>query len=265
MRRFTCSEGRLAIGARGRECGYYFAMQSKAATVAEYIASLPDDRKAAIEAVRKVILKNLGKGYAEGMTYGMIGYFVPHSVYPAGYHCDPKMPLGFAGLASQKNYMSLYIMPLYMSGDGGQEPELLEWFRGAWAKTGKTLDMGKACIRFKRLEDLPLDVIGEAIRRVPAELYIQQYEAALAASRSKVANKVASKGASKVASNRSGEVKADHNAAKPAVKKATPSMGASKPTGKASGQASGKPMKLAAKVSTGIGKPQVASVKKKAR
>ena len=236
-------------------------MQSKTATVAEYIASLPEDRQVAIEAVRKVILKNLGKGYAEGMTYGMIGYFVPHSVYPAGYHCDPKLPLGFAGLASQKNHMSLYMMPLYMSGDGGQEPELLKWFRGAWDKTGKKLDMGKACIRFKRLEDLPLDVIGEAIRRVPVELYIQQCEAALAAPRSKVA--------SKGGSNKSGEVKADHNAAKAAVKKATASRGVSKPTGQVSGQvpgkSSGKPMKLAAKVSAGVEKPQVAGVKKKAR
>ena len=121
----------------------------------------PADR-AAIEAVRKVILKNLDKSYAEGMQYGMIGYFVPHSVFPAGYHCDPRQPLPFAGLASQKNYMSLYLMGAYGPGEEAR------WIEQQFAKAGKKLDMGKCCIRFKKLEDLPLDVIGEAVRRVPA-------------------------------------------------------------------------------------------------
>jgi hypothetical protein len=93
-------------------------------------------------------------------------------VYPAGYHCDPKQPLPFAGLASQKNYMSLYLMCTY--GDS----ELSRWFREAWAKTGKKLDMGKSCVRFKKLDDLALDVIAEAIRRVPAKMYIERCEAA---------------------------------------------------------------------------------------
>ncbi|MFN0131402.1 MAG: DUF1801 domain-containing protein [Phycisphaerales bacterium] len=149
-------------------------MQSKAATVAEYLASLPEDRRAAIGAVRKVILSNLDKGYVEGMQYGMIGYAVPHSVFPHGYHCDPKQPLPFAGLASQKNHMSVYLMTTY--GDGPQ----WDWFRAAWEKTGKKLDMGKCCIRFKRVEDLALDVIGEAIRRVPAKAYIEFYVKSLA-------------------------------------------------------------------------------------
>lgn len=118
-------------------------MQSKAATVAEYLAELPEDHRRAIEAVRKVILDNLDSGYEEGMQYGMIGYYVPHRIYPAGYHCDPKQPLPFAALASQKNYMSLYLMCIY-----GETP-LAAWFREAWAKTGKKLDAGKACIRFK--------------------------------------------------------------------------------------------------------------------
>jgi len=149
-------------------------MQSKATTVDEYLRSLPEDRRTAIAAVRKVILENLDDDYEEGMQYGMIGYCVPHSVYPAGYHVDPKQGLPFAGLASQKNYMSLYLLALY-SGDTA----LMRWFREAWAKSGKKkLDMGKSCIRFKKLEDLPLDVIGEAIRRVPARKYIETYEKA---------------------------------------------------------------------------------------
>lgn len=147
-------------------------MTSKATTVAEYLKSLPDDRRAAIEAVRKIILANLDKDYQECMQYGMIGYSVPHSVYPDGYHCDPKQPLPFAGLASQKGHMSVYLMCNY--GDG----EFAEWFKKAWAKTGKKLDMGKCCVRFKKLEDIALDVVGEAIRRMPAKKYIAFYEAA---------------------------------------------------------------------------------------
>lgn len=149
-------------------------MPSKAATVAEYLASLPADRREALAAVRRVILENLDKGYAEGVQYGMIGYAVRHSVYPAGYHCDPRQPLPFAGLASQKNHMSLHLMCLY----GHAENE--KRFRDAWAKTGKKLDMGKACIRFKKIDDLALDVIGETIRRVPASVYIAHYEQMLA-------------------------------------------------------------------------------------
>ncbi len=142
----------------------------KPATVKDYLASLPADRRAALEAVRKAILANLDKGYAEGMQYGMIGYYVPHSVYPAGYHCDPKQPLPFAGLASQKNYMSLHLMCTYL------DAKQAEWFKKAWAATGKRLDMGKACIRFKKIEDMALDVVGEAIARVPAKAYIANYE-----------------------------------------------------------------------------------------
>lgn len=154
-------------------------MQSKAKTVAEYLASLPDDRRRAIEAVRRVILDNLDSDYEEGMSYGMIGYYVPHRVYPAGYHCDPKQGLPYAGLASQKNYMSLYLMGLYCGCvEGVSDTALMQWFRDAWAKSGRKLDMGKACIRFRKLEDLPLDVVGEAIRRLPASVYIEQYERA---------------------------------------------------------------------------------------
>src|SRR5215510_3289323 len=137
-------------------------MQSKAPTVKQYLASLPPDRRSAIAAVRQVILANLDDSYEEGMQYGMIGYCVPHSVYPAGYHCDPKQPLPFAGLGSQKNHRSLYLMCSY------SVPENERWFCQAWTKAGKRLDMGKGCVRFKKLEDVPLGVVGEAIARVPA-------------------------------------------------------------------------------------------------
>ena len=146
-------------------------MQSKATTVAQYLAGLPADRRATIEAVRAVILKNLDSEYEEGMQYGMIGYYVPHSVYPPGYHCDPKQPLPFAALASQKHYMSIYLMSVY--GD----PKAESAFRAAWAKTGKKLD------------ELALDLIGDIIRSMPARKRIALYEAMLNAPRPKPAAK----------------------------------------------------------------------------
>jgi hypothetical protein len=145
-------------------------MSAKPQTVEQYLATVSPEQRAALQAVREVILKNLDDGYAEGIQYGMIGYFVPHSVYPNGYHCDPRQPLPFASLAARKDHMSLGLMSNY---GGGKEEE---WFRAAWAKTGKKLDMGKACIRFRTLDDLPLEVIGEAVRRVPAGAYIAHYE-----------------------------------------------------------------------------------------
>jgi Domain of unknown function (DU1801) len=162
-------------------------MTSKAKTVKEYLASLPDDRRAALEAVRRVMLDNTDKGYEEGMQYGMIGYYVPHRIYPPGYHCDPKQPLPFAGMASQKNHMSIHLMCIY--GNSSH----LDWFRQAWARTGKKLDMGKACIRFKKLDDLALDVIGEAVKRMPVKKWIEFYESALKAPRPKRPGKRKSK------------------------------------------------------------------------
>ncbi len=165
-------------------------MQSKATTVAQYLAELPEDRREAIAEIRKVILASLPEGVAEGMTYGMIGYFVPHSIYPKGYHCDPRQPLPFASLASQKNHISLYLMNLYTGGDE-------KWLRAEWAKTGKRLDMGKCCVRFKRVEDVPLEVIGKAIARRTVEEHIKKYESALAAPRAKPAKPTAKKSAKK--------------------------------------------------------------------
>lgn len=166
-------------------------MQSKATTVEQYLAALPEDRRAAISAVRDVILENLDKNYEEGLQYGMIGYYVPHKVFPAGYHVDPKQPLPFAALASQKNHMAIYLMGIY-----GQ-PENEKWFREAWAKTGKKLDMGKSCVRFKKLDGVALDVIGEAIRRAPAKAYIQQYESVIRPLAKKAPAAVKSKPAAK--------------------------------------------------------------------
>jgi len=166
-------------------------MQSKATTVAEYLKSLPADRREALQAVRQVILDNLDADYAEGMAYGMIGYHVPHSVFPAGYHCDPRQPLPFMALGSQKGHMSLHLMCVY-----GHE-ELNRQFVEAWKKTGKKLDMGKACVRFKKVEDLALDVIGDTIRRVPAKKYIANYLALLNTARKPSSGKAKSKPADK--------------------------------------------------------------------
>ena len=149
-------------------------MKHDASSVKDYLAQLPEDRRAALAAVREVILENLDKDYEEGIQYGMIGYYVPHRVFPAGYHCDPKQPLPFASIASQKNHMAVYLMCIY--GNAEQEA----WFRKAWAKTGKKLDLGKSCVRFKKLDDLALDVIGQVIKRVPAKRYVDHYLEALA-------------------------------------------------------------------------------------
>ena len=145
-------------------------MQSKATTVPEYIDSLPADRKSAMVVLRKTILKNLPKGFEEVMSYGMIGYVVPHKLYPAGYHCDPKLPLPFISIASQKNYISFYHMALY-------EGKLLDWFRQEWkAMSTKKLDMGKCCIRFKKPEEVPVDLLGELVSKVTPKQWIAYYD-----------------------------------------------------------------------------------------
>lgn len=158
-------------------------MQSRAATVAQYLSELPPERRSAIEALRRVILANLDKDYEEAMCYGMISYVIPHRVYPAGYHCNPDLPVTFAAVASQKQHLSLYLMGVYCGCIDGQESDHARWFRAAWTATGKKLDMGKACVRFKRIEDVPLEVVGEAIRRVPAKTYLAMYEEILARTR----------------------------------------------------------------------------------
>ena len=145
-------------------------MKSDAKTVKQYLVTLPDDRRQAIEAIRRVILKNLPKGYEEGMQYGMIGYYVPHSLYPPGYHCDPQQPLPFVSLASQKNHMAIYLM---------LDEEFEQWFREAWTSAGKKLDRGKSCVRFRKIEDVPLKVVGQAVKRIPVKKLIATYESAI--------------------------------------------------------------------------------------
>ena len=153
------------------------------------MAALPEDRLEAITAIREVILKNLHKGYEEGVQWGMPSYFVPLSAYPAGYNCQPDQPLPFVGLASQKNHMAFYGFCIYM------DEELRNRFVEDWKKTGKKLDMGKSCVRFKKLEDVPLKVIGDAVKRVPMKKYIKQYEKQL--QQSSAGKKTAKKKASK--------------------------------------------------------------------
>ena len=166
-------------------------MQSRATTVDQYLSELPPDRREIIASVREVIRQHIAPGFEEGMQYGMIGWYVPHATYPAGYHCDPTQPLPFACLASQKNYCSLYAMSLYADG-----PQLAA-FQAAWKATGKKLDMGKSCIRFKAVEDLALDVIAQALKPMTVAKWIGIYESSL-----KDARKRPAKAAKKVTASK---------------------------------------------------------------
>lgn len=146
-------------------------MQSTAPTPDQYIDELPEDRKKAMTELRKVIKKNLPKGFKEEMGYGMMGYCVPHSLYPAGYHCDPKTPLPFMGMASQKNFIAVYHMGIYA------DPVLLKWFTTEFPKHSKTkLDMGKSCIRFKKMDTIPFKLIGELAGKMTPQDWIGIYE-----------------------------------------------------------------------------------------
>ena len=140
-----------------------------ASTVAQYLAALPADRRAAISAVRDAINENLPNGYEEGMQFGMIGYYVPLERYPDTYN---GQPLGIASLANQKRHVSLYLMGIYANDFDAR------WFKEAWQATGKRLDMGKSCVRFKTIDDVPLDVIGAAIARTTVDDFIAAYESA---------------------------------------------------------------------------------------
>ena len=145
-------------------------MSAKPTTVTQYLASLEPERRKALQAVRKVVKANLDPKVKEGIQYGMIGYFIPHSVYPDGYHCSPEQPLPFMSIASQKNHMAVYLFCIY-----GDEAEAAR-FEKQWARSGKRLDMGKSCVRFKKLEDLCLETIGAAIKRMTAARFIEHYE-----------------------------------------------------------------------------------------
>ncbi len=143
-------------------------VRSNAETVEEYLAELPPDRRETIAAIRKVVLDNLPPGYEETMYFGMIGYVIPLERYPETYN---KQPLGYVALASQKHYMSLYLMNVY--GDSDTE----RWFKREYEASGKKLNMGKSCVRFKSLDDLPVNLIAKAVARTTTESYIETYEA----------------------------------------------------------------------------------------
>lgn len=146
-------------------------MQSKDNTPEEYLENLPEERRIIVNKLRKVILENLPEGFTEVMNYGMLGYVVPHSLYPAGYHCDPKQPLPFMNLSSQKNHTAVYHMGIY------SDKELLNWFTSEYSKFFKTrLDIGKSCIRFKKADQIPFNLIGELAARISPQKWIEMYE-----------------------------------------------------------------------------------------
>lgn len=149
-------------------------MQSKATTAEQYLNELEDSRKAAMIKLRDTVLDNLPTGFKEVMAYGMLTYVVPHSLYPNGYHCDPKMQLPFVSIASQKNFIAVYHMGVYSS------PELLNWFVSEYPKHSKTkLDMGKSCIRFKKMDMIPFELIGELVSKMSVDEWIGIYESIL--------------------------------------------------------------------------------------
>jgi uncharacterized protein YdhG (YjbR/CyaY superfamily) len=149
-------------------------MQYKAGSPEDYISQVPEDRKEALSKLRKTIKDNLPKGFEEGIQYGMIGYYVPHSVYPNGYHCDPKIPLPFMSFASQKNSVNFYHSGIYAV------PEIHDWFVEEFPKHSKRkLDMGKSCVRFKKVDDIPFELIGELTRKMTADEWINIYESAI--------------------------------------------------------------------------------------
>ena len=178
------------------------------------------ERKRALQAVRKVVKANLDPKVKEGIQYGMIGYFIPHSVYPDGYHCSPEQPLPFMSIASQKNHMALYLFCVY------SVPGEAERLAKEWKAAGKKLDMGKSCLRFKKLEDVPLEVIGKAVKRMTLKKFIAGYEEALAGTSAGRKKAAAKKGAGKKKAAR-----------KPATKKAPARKVAKKASKKAPARA----------------------------
>ncbi|MDP5092880.1 MAG: DUF1801 domain-containing protein [Polaribacter sp.] len=149
-------------------------MISTATTVTEYLAGIPEERAVIIEKLRNVIIKNLPKGFEEGMQYGMIGYFVPHKMYPNGYHCNPKEPLPFMSIASQKNSINIYHMGLYANKD------LYDWFVTEYSKNyPRKLDIGKSCIRFKKETDIPFEILAELFQKMNVDEWISIYESSI--------------------------------------------------------------------------------------
>jgi len=149
-------------------------MKAEGKTVEEILTNLPPDRAETFNRLHNVIVKNLPQGFEAAMSYGGLGYVVPHTLYPAGYHCKPTEPLPFAGIASQKHSINFYHMGIY------SDPELLEWFVSEYPKhSNQKLDMGKSCVRFKKLDDIPYQLIGELMKKISVEDWIATYESKL--------------------------------------------------------------------------------------
>lgn len=149
-------------------------MSTRAASIEDYLETLSPERRVIIEELRAIINSNIPNEFEEQISYGMIGWVVPHALYPAGYHCDPKLPLPFLSIASQKNFVAMYHMGMYAN------PTLLEWFTAEYPKHCKTkLDMGKSCVRFKKMDDIPYKLIAELAGKVRADQWIEAYETAL--------------------------------------------------------------------------------------
>lgn len=149
-------------------------MQYQATSPDNYISQVPEERQNALKNLRKTIKENLPKGFEEGIQYGMIGYYVPHTIYPSGYHCNPEEPLPFMSFASQKNSVNLYHSGIYSN------PELHDWFIQEYPKHCKRkLDMGKSCIRFKKIDEIPFELIGELAKKITVEEWINIYETAI--------------------------------------------------------------------------------------
>lgn len=146
-------------------------MNIQASSPEEYISKVPEERQEAIQRLRQTVLDHLPEGFEECMNYGMIGYVVPKSIYPAGYHCNPKLPLPFANIASQKNYLAFYHSGIYAS------PELHDWFTEEYTKRcNYKLDMGKSCVRLKRMNDIPFELFGELMQKLSVQDWINLYE-----------------------------------------------------------------------------------------
>jgi len=188
---------------------------AKPTTVKQYLDSLPADRREVLQGIREVILANLDPAFEEGIQYGMIGYYVPHSVYPKGYHCDPSQPLPFASLASQKNHLGIYLFCVYC--DAGEKAR----FVAAWTKSGKRLDMGASCVRVKNLEGVAMDVLGKTIKRITAKKFIATYESSFGA-----------EALAKRKTDRAAKKKAGTTTVKKAIAKKTVKIAAAKKTAK---------------------------------
>jgi len=171
-------------------------MPNPPAAVRAYFAALPADRREVLEAVHEVIERNLPKGYEGGMQYGMPAWFVPHSLFPDGYHCDPSQPVPFVSIASQKKHIGLYFFCIYLDED------VRAWFESEWRKTGKRWDAGKSCVRVKHLDDIPLPLIGKLIKKLSVKKFLASYEAIRPAPKSKTPKQVAGKTVKKKAATK---------------------------------------------------------------